>query len=268
MTPSWPCRCWKWVLTSILAVGGVAISGDRTLAQITPDGTLGTESSVVTPNVTIKELPADRIDGGAVRGANLFHSFSQFNIRELQRVYFANPVGVENILSRVTGMDVSNIQGTLGVNGRANLFFLNPNGIILGRNASLDVGGSFVATTADAIQFGKQFFFSATNPEAPPLLTVSPSALFFNQMKRGHIENRSIAPAGVNLSGDSLFGLRVPDGQSLLLVGGDILIDGGGLHTSGGEIELIGVAGSGAVGLKIDGKNLNLSLPEDIARAN
>lgn len=95
----------------------------------------------------------DLIEGGARRDSNLFHSFSEFNINNGQRVFFANPAGVDRILSRVTGNTQSNILGTLGVLGNADLFLLNPNGIVFGPNARLDVWGSFLATTAD-LQFG------------------------------------------------------------------------------------------------------------------
>jgi filamentous hemagglutinin family protein len=157
-----------------LVVGGaITFSGNQTVAQITPDATLGIENSVVTPNITIRGVTTDRIDGGAVRGANLFHSFQEFNVGDGQRVYFANPTGIETILSRVTGNNLSNILGTLGVDGGANLFLLNPNGIIFGSNAQLDISGSFVASTANSVVFNNGYQFSATNPAAPPLLTVS-----------------------------------------------------------------------------------------------
>jgi filamentous hemagglutinin family protein len=103
----------------------------------------------------------------------LFHSFSEFNVNNGQRVYFANPTGIENIFSRVTGNNVSNILGILGVNGNANLFLLNPNGIIFGSNARLDINGSFLATTANSFQFPGGTQFSATNPQAPPLLSIN-----------------------------------------------------------------------------------------------
>ena len=74
----------------------------------------------------------------------------------------------------MTGGNASNILGTLGVDGAANLFLMNPNGILFGENARLDLGGSFVGTTANGVQFGEQGNFSATNPEAPGLLTVNP----------------------------------------------------------------------------------------------
>ncbi len=104
-------------------------------AQVTPNTTLGNEASRLTPNQVINGASADRINGGAQRGINLFHSFGEFNIGNGQRVYFGNPVGVENILTRVTGASTSNILGTLGVDGAANLFLINPNGIFFGQNA-------------------------------------------------------------------------------------------------------------------------------------
>ncbi|NEP54878.1 MAG: filamentous hemagglutinin N-terminal domain-containing protein, partial [Moorea sp. SIO3C2] len=127
------------------------VAATTALGQITPDNTLGNESSVVTPNVNVNGALADLIEGGAIRDSNLFHSFSDFNVAEFGRVYFANPAGVANILSRVTGGNVSNILGTLGVLGNANLFLINPNGIVFGPNSRLDVGGSFFGSTADSV---------------------------------------------------------------------------------------------------------------------
>jgi large exoprotein involved in heme utilization and adhesion len=123
--------------------------------------------------------------------------------------------------------------------GSANLFLINPNGIVFGQNASLNVGGSFVASTATAIQFGEQGFFSANNPTSnTPLLTVNPSALFFNQTA-APIQNNSVAPAGTDPAGFDVFGLRVPDGKSLLLIGSNINMNGGTLSAYGGRIELV-----------------------------
>ncbi|AOW99271.1 hypothetical protein BJP34_07200 [Moorena producens PAL-8-15-08-1] len=169
-----------WATAMSLTLGGVTvgISGncllaDYALADIVPDGTLGAEGSVVIPNTTVRGEIADKIEGGATRGANLFHSFQEFNVGELQRVYFANPSGIENILTRVTGGNLSNILGTLGVDGAANLFLLNPNGIVFGSQARLDVAGSFFASTANSLVFGDGVEFSATSPQAPPLLTIN-----------------------------------------------------------------------------------------------
>jgi filamentous hemagglutinin family protein len=232
--------------------GGVS---DRVIAQIVPDATLEAESSKVTPNVRILGLPSDQIDGGAIRGKNLFHSFEQFNVDAGRGAYFSNPNGVENILSRVTGSNASKILGTLGVRGTANLFLINPNGIIFGPNARLNVNGSFVATTANAIQFGNQNFFSASAPDVPPVLTVNPSALLFNQIATGSITNQSTA------------GLRVLDGRSLLLVGGDVKLDRGILQALGGRVELGGLTEAGTVQLDVDGNDLHLRFPDGVARA-
>ncbi|MDX2211775.1 MAG: filamentous hemagglutinin N-terminal domain-containing protein [Oculatellaceae cyanobacterium bins.114] len=164
----------RWLSTGATVLGSFSLLTQSTaLAQIVPDNTLGNEPSRVRSGVTLRGQVADQIEGGAVRGANLFHSFSDFDVNQGQRVYFANPTGIDNIISRVTGRNVSNIDGLLGVDGLANLFLLNPNGIIFGPNAQLDVSGSFTASTGDRFTFPDGSEFSATNPQAPPLLTVS-----------------------------------------------------------------------------------------------
>jgi filamentous hemagglutinin family protein len=240
----------RWGALLSIAIGGAyAFSANSTLAQeLKPvaDNTLGAESSVVTPT----SPQADRIDGGAIRGANLFHSFSQFNIGEGREAYFANPSGIENILSRVTGNDASRIFGKLGVLGNANLFLINPNGIIFGRNASLDVRGSFVASTASSLKFADGTEFSAKAPQSKPLLTVSvPIGLQFG-VNPGSILNQSQAtPDGATNSFGLPVGLQVQPGKSLALVGGNVTLEGGNLTTAGGRIELGSVAGIGLVSL-------------------
>ncbi|AFY55541.1 filamentous hemagglutinin family N-terminal domain protein [Rivularia sp. PCC 7116] len=265
-------KCLYLNLVGFLGCLGASLLTTKTLAEqsnITPDNTLGAESSRLNRDVTINGINADRIDGGARRDSNLFHSFSEFNINDGQRVYFVNPSGVENILTRVTGGNASNIFGALGVDGAANLFLINPNGIVFGENSSLDLQGSFVGTTASGIQFGEQGSFSATNPEMPGNLTVNPSALFFNQVQAsGGIINKSQAPAGINPEGDETTGLRVPDGKSLLLVGGNINFDGGRLKAYEGNIELASVSAPGTVDLDIAGDSFSLNIPEDVERGD
>ncbi|MBN3944945.1 MAG: filamentous hemagglutinin N-terminal domain-containing protein [Nostoc sp. NMS9] len=190
-------------------------------AQIIPDTTLGNESSRVTTGVNIKEHGADLIEGGAQRGSSLFHSFAEFHVNNGQRVYFANPTGIANIFSRVTGSNASNILGTLGVNGAANLFLLNPNGIIFGQNAQLDIQGSFLATTANSFKFPDGSEFSATNPQAPPLLTMSvPVGVQYGSQQTASITNQGNLVTGkdLTLSAGNL------DLQGTLQTGGDLIL--------------------------------------------
>ncbi len=161
------------ILGSLGAIACTLVLTPGVLAQIIPDNSLGTERSIVTPNVQHQGGVINRIDGGAIRGGNLFHSFQDFNVGNLQRVYFTNPTGIENILGRVTGNQASKIFGTLGVLGSANLYLINPNGIIFGQNARLDISGSFFASTSNSLLLENGEKFSTQNPQAPPLLTIN-----------------------------------------------------------------------------------------------
>ena len=191
-------------------------------AQIIPDKTLGTEKSTITPQ-NIREL----VGGGAIRGGNLFHSFQEFNVNQGQQVYFTNPAGINNILARVTGNHISKILGTLGIDGAANLFLINPNGIVFGKNARLDIAGSFVASTANAIKLGENGLFSATEPQNSNLLTIQPTVLFANALHQQQAE--------VSVEGNLTIGSR----QTLTLQG-DIVTNTGSLTVPGGTVQILG----------------------------
>ena len=234
---------WHSSLFNSLAVSGILIfSNNQALAQVIPDNTLGNENSVVNP----RDETSDSIDGGAIRGQNLFHSFQEFNVDAGRGVYFSNPDAVTNIFSRVTGNNASNILGTLGVDGAADLFLINPNGIIFGEGASLDVQGSFAATTASGIEFGEQGSFDAINPQIPQLLTINPSAYLFNQ-----IDNQKIS--GIESQAD----LEVFSGNKLILLGGNINLDDASIIARGGGIELGGLSKPGRV--EINNNSLGFS---------
>ncbi|HEY9671805.1 MAG TPA: filamentous hemagglutinin N-terminal domain-containing protein [Waterburya sp.] len=235
--------------------GAIAIDGDRALAQsnIVPDSTLGAENSTLIPN--FNGLSVEAIGGGAIRGANLFHSFQEFNVSAGRGAYFLSPSAtIQTILARVTGSNPSQILGTLGTTGASSpsLFLINPNGIIFGPNARLDVGSSFTASTASAVTFGNGIEFSASNPQAPPLLSINvPLGLQYGRN-----------PGSISVQRSELV---VPNGQTLALVGGDVSLDGAFLGAVGGRIELGAVAGTGTVALNGNGSNLSLSFPQGVA---
>ncbi|TVQ65150.1 MAG: filamentous hemagglutinin N-terminal domain-containing protein, partial [Spirulina sp. DLM2.Bin59] len=166
----------------------------------------------------------DAIEGGAIRGMNLFHSFEAFNVEAGRGVFFQNPEAIANILTRVTGGDPSRIFGTLGVLGDANLYLINPNGIIFGEQAQLDIRGSFFATTADSIPLGADGLFSATQPALSNLIAVDPGALFLNQLaQQGGIENRGRLAVG----GDLTLAAGQLDLEGQLQAGGHLTLQGG-----------------------------------------
>lgn len=71
--------------------------------------------------------------------------WTQFNIAKNETVRYAQPDKNAVALNRVTGGQQSLIEGNLNANGH--VFLVNPNGVVFGKNASVDVGG-LVASTA------------------------------------------------------------------------------------------------------------------------
>jgi filamentous hemagglutinin family protein len=217
-------------------------------AQIASDGTLPT-------NVTTSDNLNFTIRGGSQVGGNLFHSFRELSVPTRGSAVFQNGTDVQNIISRVTGSSISNIDGSLKANGTANLFLLNPNGIIFGSNAELNIGGSFVASTANSLKFADGSEFSATNPSDPPRLTVNvPVGLQYGPSP-GHIVNQS----KVTDSNGFSVGLQVQPGKTLALVGGEVALEGGNLTAPGGRIEVGSVASNSLIRLNPTNKGFDLS---------
>ncbi|MEG4308716.1 MULTISPECIES: two-partner secretion domain-containing protein [unclassified Microcoleus] len=226
------------------------------VAQIVPDSSLGAESSRTVPD-TINNLPSDRIEGGATRGVNLFHSLREFNIREGRGAYFANPSGIANIFTRVTGGNPSNILGTLGVLGNGNLFLINPKGIVFGPNARLDLRGSFIGSTGSGVLFDNGFEFSAANSNAVPLLAINiPVGLSFRENPGTIVNSSSVTQV---IEGTTIpVGLAVPPGQTLAMVGGDLIFNNGFASAFSGNIQLGSVASPGVVSFSITPIGLGL----------
>ena len=253
-------------------------NGLKASAQITPDSTL-TNNSVVLPDASGNLI---EITEGTTAGNNLFHSFQEFSVPNGQTAFFNNGATIENILGRVTGSSVSNIEGLIRANGSANLFLINPNGIVFGENASLDIGGSFLGSTANSIQLSDGSEFSAVNPQAPSLLEINiPVGLQYgseagNIIVEGAGNSTGFTDPGANdyalIKDFRPAGLQVDGGKSLALIGGNIALDGGNLTAAEGHIEL-GSVTEGLVKFDSDGETWSFDYQDvagfkDIALAN
>lgn len=226
----------------------------NTLAQIASDNTTKTEVRAV----------GDlwQITGGVSSGQNLFHSFQEFSLTTDAIANFVHGEDVANIFSRVTGANVSEIDGTIATQGQANLFLLNPAGIVFGANARLNVGGSFIATTSDRLIFEDGSDFSATITTEEPLLTISsPVGLQYGN-NPGSIE---VLPNANRAANDS--GLSVSFGKTLALLGGDVSMSRNSLNAVGSNIE-IGSSQKGMVSLEADNNSweFNYDLVENFGK--
>jgi len=218
----------------------------RAPAQISTDGTLGQSINLPGPNFQITP------DLGQQHGQNLFHSFYNFNLSSHESATFSGPSSVQNILSRVTGGNPSHIDGLFRstISG-ANMYFLNPYGILFGPNARLDVQGSFHASTADYLRLDEGGRFDVRNP-SDSILTVAPIESF------GFLTD---SPAMITIQDSTL---SVPKKETLSLIGGDLDINSNSpvmvnqssfialpdqpkLSSSSGQINLISMASKGEV---------------------
>ena len=222
------CRlCWRASILSALVLSMICA---RCYAQvptsITPDGTM---STVITQQGSVFN-----ITGGTRpdQGPNLFHSFGQFDVGTSDTAHFVGQPGIDNIIGRVTGGSESLIDGRL--QSDASLFLLNPSGLMFGPNATLDVNGSFHASTADVLRFADGATFSAHLNEKSTLTVATPAAFGFLS------EN----PAGIAIKGSVL---EVPEDETMSVVGGDIQIVGGTLKAPGGRVHLASLASPGEV---------------------
>ncbi|MGD2180673.1 filamentous hemagglutinin N-terminal domain-containing protein [Lusitaniella coriacea] len=216
------------------------ILGSTVNAQVVPDGTLRNNSTV---NFAGAQW---NITGGETLGNNLFHSFSTFNVGTGETAFFNNAATLQNIIARVTGGTSSTIDGLIRANGGANLFLINPSGILFGANAQLNIGGSFFASTAESVTFSDGSSFSATNPQAPPLLAVNvPMGL---QMGTN--------PGNITVNAQNL---QVLPGRTLGFIGGNLQLNNAQVRASQGRIELGSVGANSLVRLTPNNANIAAS---------
>ena len=229
----------------------------RARSQISADDTVSTE---VNSSNNISE-----ITGGTTKGSNLFHSFQEFSVPQGNTAWFNNSDSIGNIISRVTGGTASNINGLIRANGNANLILINPSGINFGVNSRLDIGGSFLGSTANDLIFEDGTIFSANDPDASFLLTVSvPVGLQLGENSaaidvRGTGHNLSLETTVFsNFTRGNVSGLAVDPGRTVTLIGNGLLFAGGTLAVESGEIQL-GSVSQGTVGLNLTDRGWDLN---------
>ncbi len=240
------CLCHTQVIFLLQAIvlGGLlqalppATSQAQEAPPIRPDGTLGT---TVTQNGNVFD-----IDGGTIRGSSQFQSFDVFSVPTEITASFNGPSGITNILSRVTGLQSglqqSVIDGTIqsAIPG-ANLFLMNPAGIVFGSTASLNVSGAVHFTTADHLRLADNVQFAAVPGPSDAVLSVARVVSF-----------GFLGPNPAKITVDQSV-LEVPEGETLSIVAGDIEIVGDGSFTNAilrarnGQVNIASVASAGEV---------------------
>ncbi len=191
---------------------------------------------IVADGLDTKVIPSGTfhfISNGRKKGDNLFHSFSKFSVPDSQTAFFLGRDGVANILSRVTGIESSHINGT--IISPVNLFFINPNGVFFGPSARLNVNGSFHVSTADYLELADRVKFNAIPGPQDALLSSAPVKAF------GFLSGN---PASITVRQSTL---RVANQKTLSVIGGKIDIEGGLLRAPGGQINIASAASVGEV---------------------
>ncbi|MDM8559436.1 filamentous hemagglutinin N-terminal domain-containing protein [Candidatus Parabeggiatoa sp. HSG14] len=213
-------------------------------AGVVLDGTLGTSATLQGPHFAIEAAFGQQV------GTNLFHSFESFNLNSNESATFTGPVNISNIISRVTGGESSSIDGLLSSKiTNADIYFINPAGVIFGSNAKINLPGSLYVSSGDYLKLGENGRFDATEPDNS-LLAVAPPSAF------GFLDN---TPSRITVAGSLLLtnrekmarllsGEKIPP-DTLALVGGDIQIENGQLISFGNDAYLVSVAEAGEVPL-------------------
>ncbi len=191
---------------------------------------------------------------GRQKGGNLFESFSQFNLNSSQSATFTGPANVQNILARVTSGGPSSIDGRISsdIQG-ANLFFMNPAGVLFGQHAQLDVSGSFAVTTANYLNLVGGGRFNA-NLGGGDVLTSAPVSAF------GFLNS---TPGGVSITGSTL---NVTSQKSFSAVAGDITMNGGRISGAGSRVNLVSVKSAGEAKLDATALATDLNSAIDVTQ--
>jgi filamentous hemagglutinin family protein len=199
-------------------------------AQVVVDSSFGSGGALNGPNFQIPD------NLGKTVGDNLFHSFTEFSLQTSQSATFTGPDSIQNILGRVTGSKISEIDGLIKseITG-ANLYLLNPKGFLFGENAKVDVDGAFTVSARESIRLGEEGSFNAVNPDQSVFTSVAPNAFGFLGDNPG---------GAIRFSGSKLI-----VGNPMGLVGGDIKLEDSVIYSkSEGK----------PTGVRIEGNNLDI----------
>jgi filamentous hemagglutinin family protein len=212
-----------------LAVAAATLSGPAAAQHISVDGRLSPAQTLVGPNYAIGANLGKQV------GGNLFHSFGIFGLSTGESATFSGPATVTNVIGRVTGGSQSSINGAVKstISG-ANVYLINPAGVVFGPNATVNISGSFHATTADYLKLSDGARFQATNPDGSTLSAAPPAAFGF----------LNAAPPAITVNGSTL---GVSPGRTINLAGGPVSLTGGTVQSNSGTIRVAAVAGPGEV---------------------
>src|SRR5438094_1809731 len=236
----------------LIRVALLMLGAHPLLGGVVLDGSFGTRGPLPGPNFMITA------NLGRLVNTNLFQSFSQFNLNSSQSATFTGPSNVHNILARVTSGSPSSIDGTIrsDIQG-ANLFFMNPAGVLFGQHAQLNVSGSFAVTTANYLKLVGVGRFNA-NLGGGDVLTSAPVSAF------GFLNS---APAPVSIAGSNSTrdsngnivpgpgGLSIAPQKSFSIVAGDIAMNRSTITGPGSRVNVVSVKSPGEV--QLDATSIN-----------
>jgi len=246
-----PCR---FFLPIVAIASGLLATPPPSRAQIVPDGTLPVSTTISVDGSALS------ISGGTIVGNNLFHSFESFSVPADTTARFEIPAGLTDgetfAIGRITGSAASQIDGTLSASAPTSLVLVNPNGIFFSSTARLDIGGSFLATTADRLLFDDGVALTADSPT--PLLTVGvPVGVQFNGGNgaiglsgNGTVAEDNETFTTIGITGD---GLVVEPDRLVSLVASEVSLDGALLAAPRGSVFVAGIERGTAI-LRPDGR--------------
>jgi len=142
----------KWLLGSTALAGSLAVLCASHAYALPVAGVIAAGSATIASTTNALTINQS--------SQNTAINWQSFGIGKSEAVKFVQPNSNSVALNRVLGSDASNIEGNLSANGK--VFLVNPNGILFGPGAQVNVGGLVASTLAitDANFMAGQYKFS------------------------------------------------------------------------------------------------------------